>query len=267
MPAIHLSDLQTNYQINGFGTKTIVLINGLGLDQHTWGAFADHLSLTHQVLRFDARGAGVAKDTGEPLSTKSMAGDVLALCAALNISRPIVLGFSMGGFVAQHVAAIAPEAISGLILLSTVARMSPRSVELLALWRDLTAAGLDRTLLLRSQLLWASEERFYADEGALQATIDYVLSIPETQAPSGLIRQANACINHDSSGICQSFLAPTLVLVGAQERVFSVPEVHALSQQIPHSRYQCFPQGGHNLWLEYPVEVAEAISKFTASLG
>jgi 3-oxoadipate enol-lactonase len=121
-------------------------------------------------------------------------------------------------------------------------------------------------LVLRNQLLWANEERFYDQEGALQATIDYVLSLPQPQGRSGFIRQANACIAHDGSEICSHIRTPSLVLVGAQERVFSVAEVLALSQRIPGARYQCFAHGGHNLWLEYPSEVLAAINTFVASL-
>jgi 3-oxoadipate enol-lactonase len=97
MPQIKLSNLQTTYSLKGQGIRTLVLINGLGLDQHTWGAFADLLSSSYQVLCFDARGVGDAKDNEEPFSTQDMAHDVLELCAALNIVRPVVVGFSMGG--------------------------------------------------------------------------------------------------------------------------------------------------------------------------
>jgi 3-oxoadipate enol-lactonase len=262
MPQIKLSNLQTTYSLRGQGIRTLVLINGLGLDQNTWGAFADLLSSSYQVLCFDARGVGDAKDDEEPFSTQNMAHDVLELCAALNIVRPVVVGFSMGGCVAQHMAAIAPNAISGLVLVSTVARLSPRSAELIAVWRDMLASGIERSLMLRNQLLWANEESFYGNAEALAGTIDYVLSTPAPELPNGFIRQANACIGHDSSLLCKTIKSPALVLVGAQERVFSVPEVHALSLQIPNAQYQCFDKGGHNLWMEYPQDVAKAIIDF-----
>jgi pimeloyl-ACP methyl ester carboxylesterase len=197
MPQIKLSNLQTTYSLRGQGIRTLVLINGLGLDQHTWGAFADLLSSSYQVLCFDARGVGDAKDNEEPFSTQDMAHDVLELCAALDIVRPVVVGFSMG-----------------------------------------------------------------VAYGALASTIDYVMSTPAPELPNGFIRQANACIAHDGSLLCKTIKSSALVLVGAQEKVFSVPEVLALSLQIPNARYQCFDKGGHNLWMEYPQDVAKAIIDF-----
>lgn len=267
MPAVTIGQLSTFYEDSGHGRRTIVLAQGLGLDRHTWGLFGELLAKQHRVVSFDARGAGQAYDSGEPFSTSDMARDVIALCQALDLQRPVLLGFSLGACVAQHVAALAPQLLSGLVLLSTVARPSARSAELLAVWRDMVQSGVDRTMLLRNQLLWASGDTFFAQEGALQAAIDYVMALPHTQPASGFIRQANACIAHDARLACQTIRTPTAVLVGAQERVFSVPEAQALAQLIPGANYQCLEHGGHNMWLEHPAEVAKHINAFVAGLA
>lgn len=266
MPSITLGQFSTAYDSFGQGPRTIVMVQGLGLDRHTWGPFGELLARQCRVVTFDARGAGHARDAGEPFSTVDMAYDVIALCHALGLERPVLLGFSLGGCVAQHVAALAPQLLSGLVLLSTVARPSARSAELLAVWRDMARSGVDRALLLRNQLLWASEDAFFTQEGALQATIDYVMALPHAQPASGFMRQANACIGHDARMACQSISTPTAVIVGAHERVFSVPEVQALARLIPGANYQCLGMGGHNLWLEYPAEAAQAVRSVVDSL-
>jgi pimeloyl-ACP methyl ester carboxylesterase len=115
--------------------------------------------------------------------------------------------------------------------------------------------------------VWAKAHALFTQEGALQATIDCVMALPQTQPASGFVRQANACIAHDARAACQFIRTPTMVLVGAHERVFSVPEVQALAQLIPGATYQCFDFGGHNLWLEYPTPVAAAVNTFIATLG
>lgn len=267
MPSLTLGPFTTAYDSFGQGPRTIVMVQGLGLDRSTWGPFGQMLSQQHRIVTFDARGAGQASDTGDPFSTIDMAHDVIALCHALGLERPVLLGFSLGGCVAQHVAALAPELLSGLVLWSTVAQPSARSAELLAVWRDMVDSGVDRALLLRNQLLWASEDTFFAQEGALEATINYVMALPNQQPASGFVRQANACITHDARVACQSIRTPTALFVGAQERVFSVPEVLALAQLIPDATFRCLDFGGHNLWLEYPAEAAAAVTVFIDSLG
>jgi pimeloyl-ACP methyl ester carboxylesterase len=227
---------------------------------------AQLLAQHYKVVTFDARGAGLAQDDGAPVSTEQMAHDVLALCQALKLQSPELLGFSMGGMVVQHAAAIAPQAWSGLVLLSSVLQASARSAELLAVWRDMVAAGVSRSLVLRNQLLWANQTSFYTTEGALAVALDYVLSLPQHQGPQGFVRQANACITHDGRAACAQIDLPAMVMVGVQEQVFSVPEVKALAGAIVGAQYVCLPSGGHNAWLEYPEAVAAAVQAFITML-
>jgi 3-oxoadipate enol-lactonase len=264
--AIELHDLSTQASISGQGTRTVVMVQGLGLDGASWGPLAQQLAQHQRVVTFDARGAGLARDAGQAFSTQDMARDVVALCAHLQISTAVVLGFSMGGCVAQHVAAMAPRLCEGLVLLSSVARPSARSAELLAVWRDMVASGVAPSLLLRNQLLWAQQDDFYDRPGALQEVMDYVQSLPRTQPAEGFIRQANACIAHDGTQACAHITVPALVLVGPQERVFSVEAVQALAHSLPHARYQCLAHGGHNMWLEHPLMVASAVQDFISAL-
>jgi pimeloyl-ACP methyl ester carboxylesterase len=266
MPSIRLGSLHTRYEVIGQGPRTLLMVQGLGLDGATWGTLAQLLAQHYKVVTFDARGAGLAQDDGAPIGTEQMAHDVLALCQALKLQRPVLLGFSMGGMVVQHAAAIAPQAWSGLILLSSVLQASARSAELLAVWRDMVAAGVSRSLVLRNQLLWANQTSFYATEGALATTLDYVLGLPQHQGPQGFVRQANACIAHDGRAACAQISLPALVMVGVQEQVFSVPEVKALAGAIAGAQYVCLPSGGHNAWLEYPEAVAAAVQAFIAML-
>lgn len=267
MPDIQLDTWRTHYDFVGDGPRTIVLVQGLGLAGSLWGEFTQQLARHHRVLTFDARGAGLAHDNEEPFTTQGMARDVLGLCERLNIDRAVVLGFSMGGCVAQHIAALAPQLCEAVVLLSTVARPSARSQELLALWRDMVLAGVSPTLLLREQLLWAQQADFYDRAGALQEVVDFVRGLPAALSPSGFVRQANACIAHDGRAACAQMHMPTQVLVGPQERVFSVPEAQALAQSIAGARYQCLAQGGHNMWLEHPLMVASAVQDFIATLA
>ena len=59
MPMIKLNDIEINYELEGDGTETIVLINGLADDLTTWfGQMEDFLAAAYRVLRFDNRGIG-----------------------------------------------------------------------------------------------------------------------------------------------------------------------------------------------------------------
>jgi pimeloyl-ACP methyl ester carboxylesterase len=102
-----------------------------------------------------------------------MALNVLEIVDQMQLEKPIVLGFSLGGMVAQHVAAMAgPSALRTLVLLSTTQKASLRSTELLRLWRDMVLAGVNHSLIYRNQFLWTNVEQFFAHEGAVQRTLE-----------------------------------------------------------------------------------------------
>jgi 3-oxoadipate enol-lactonase len=262
MIEVDLKNHRTHYQVQGEGSRTVVLVHGLSFDKTGWGPFAEQLAKHFRVITFDARGVGAADGIYKQFTTKEMAEDVIELIETLQIDRPIVLGFSMGGMVAQHVAALMkPGSLRALVLLSTAQKSSNRSNELLRLWRDLIIAGVDRSLIYRDQFLWANEEAFFAQDGAVQATLDYLFSNPANQSTEGFVAQANACITHDGELACAAISAntPTFVLVGPEERVFSMADSEKLHASIAHSQFIKLPAGGHNAWLEHPEAVARIL--------
>ena len=99
----------------------LVLVNGYGGAAVDWDpAFVAALSGSFRVVRPDNRGMGDSPlADGEPLTVDTMAGDVLALLDHLGIARAVVVGWSMGGFVAQALARSAPERVTAMVLMST----------------------------------------------------------------------------------------------------------------------------------------------------
>lgn len=260
MPHISLKNHSTEYLLQGSGPQTIFLIHGLGFDKTGWGPFAEQLAKHFRLVSFDARGVGAADNGYEQITTEEMAEDALELIVKLEIEKPIILGFSMGGMVAQHLAKMTkPGELRALVLLSTTEKPNNRSAELLRLWRDMIAAKVDRSIIYRDQFLWANEEAFFAQPTAIQDTLDYLMQNPSTQSIKGFVAQANACINHEGSASCHLIDTPTLVLVGPEERVFSVADSERLHSIIRHSTLVRLRAGGHNAWLEHPEDVAKAL--------
>lgn len=115
---------------------TLVLLHGgPGFDHATFKPAFGALADTAQVVYLDHRGQG--RSGGEDRSTWTLAqwaDDVRAFCDALGIEKPVVLGNSFGGFVAQEYLRRHPDHAAGVILSSTAARMCP----------DLIAAAFER---------------------------------------------------------------------------------------------------------------------------
>lgn len=103
----------------------LLLHGGPGFDHSGFRPFFDRFADTHQVVLYDHRGNGRSDgwDDRSRWNLDTWADDVVALCAALGIERPIVLGQSFGGFVAQRYAARHPGHPAAVVLSSTAARV------------------------------------------------------------------------------------------------------------------------------------------------
>ena len=118
MPKANIGEIQINYEEYGQGPPLIMIL-GLGQDLATWGLQIPELSNHFRLILFDNRDSGKSSRCAETYTTETMARDTLGLMDYLGIDKTDLLGTSMGGMIAQHVAMMAPERVSSLILSST----------------------------------------------------------------------------------------------------------------------------------------------------
>ncbi len=118
MPKAKIGDIQLYYEEYGQG-QPLIMVLGLGQDVATWSFQISELSNHVRLIVFDNRDSGKSSRYAENYTTASMAQDILGLMDYLRIDRTHLLGTSMGGMIAQHVALMAPERLNSLILAST----------------------------------------------------------------------------------------------------------------------------------------------------
>lgn len=118
MPKAKIGEIQIYYEEYGQGLP-LILILGLGQDTATWGFQISEFSKQFRVVVLDNRDSGKSSCCSEIYTTEMMARDTLGLMDYLGIERTHLLGTSMGGMIAQHVALMASERVISLILVST----------------------------------------------------------------------------------------------------------------------------------------------------
>jgi pimeloyl-ACP methyl ester carboxylesterase len=97
----------------------VIFLNHLGANLDNWDPrVVDGIASRHRVITFDNRGVGASEGT-TPDSVEAMAGDAVAFIHALGFDQVDILGFSLGGFVAQVIAREEPELVRKLILAGT----------------------------------------------------------------------------------------------------------------------------------------------------
>lgn len=97
--------------------STVVLVHGLSGNSRWWGAVIDDLPETLGVIALDVRGRGESVDAPAPYDLRTIAGDIKSSLDLFGIDRAIVVGYSMGGWVAALFGVESPERVERILLL------------------------------------------------------------------------------------------------------------------------------------------------------
>ncbi len=265
MPVVNTNGIDLHYETQGAGTP-LVLLAGLGYPAWQWHKMAPLLAEHCQVILPDNRGVGQSSKPAGPYTAELLAADTVGLLDALGIDQAVVMGHSMGGFIAQALALAYPDRVSKLILAATNFG-GPRHVPITpAAMAVLTDASGDPVTRFRNGLAVSTAPGFAAREPEIiEQWLAWRLANPIDPAGYqgqlaiglGLLRE-EACFEHRLSAVA----APTLILFGAHDAVAPPANADLLAQQIPHSRVQILPDAGHFFPLETPEEAAKAVSEF-----
>ncbi len=265
MPEASVNGIQIAYEVRGAG-QPLLLIAGLSYDRWMWHRLAPGLARRFQVVLFDNRGVGRSSRPAGPYSAELLAQDTVGLMDALGIERAAVLGFSMGGFVAQALALAQPERLSHLVLAATNfggPNHVPAKPDAMALLLDPSGSPEDR---VRRGIEISCAPGFAAREtGLLDAWIAYRVAQPIDPASY----QAQLAIGLGLLSPAASFESrlpglrlPVLILFGEHDQVAPPANVRLLAAAIPGAQVVILKGAGHFFPLEAPAAAAEAILGF-----
>lgn len=234
----------------------LVLVHGWPLDRGIWAPQLGAFSGERRVLAPDLVGAGGSEPSGRA-TIAAHADDLLAWLDRLGLDQVVLVGLSMGGYVALDFAHRHPARLAALVLADTRAEAdTPDQREGRARMAELVAgegvAALLPLLLPRLLSPTASTET----RAALSAII-------LRQPPAGVIAGLNAMAERPDAGAWLGAIkVPTLVLVGAADALTPPEAAAALAQGIPGARRVVIPGAGHLANLEEPGAVNAALRAF-----
>lgn len=115
MAFIRVNDLSLRFTVAGTG-PAIVLVHSWGTSARVWDTVLTDLARDFRVLAYDWRGCGHSDHPAEGNTIDQNADDLLALCAALQLDRPVLVGSSVGGLFAMQAARRSPDAVRGVVV-------------------------------------------------------------------------------------------------------------------------------------------------------
>jgi len=263
MPHVRIGQLELFHETDGAG-EPVLLLMGLGGDHHAWGAVRRELARRHRLVLLDNRDAGASDEAQASYGTADMAADALGVLNHLGIERLHVVGGSMGGAIAQHLALQAPTRVATLTLISTWGRTDAFLAVILATWR-LVVERLSPEEFLAALAPWAFTYR------CLEAPPPEVAALQAAAREGGFLRsvagyqrQVDACLAHDALGLLSLLRTPSLVLVGEDDILTPPRYARALAAALPRGEVAVLPATGHACFLETPKPLAERVLRFLA---
>jgi len=223
----------------------------------------DHLgtpSMVSTMLRYTFRMA-----VPSPYRLADMAEDARGVLDALGIARAHVCGASMGGMIAQHLAATHPDRVSSLVLIMTTsgARGLPQASPAVrrALISRPPAYDVDAIVAHVERVLHVIGSPGYrpADPALQRSRLE--ASVRRSWHPQGTARQLTAIVaDGDRSPMLARITAPTRVLHGQDDPLVPVPSAHDLADKIAGSQIDIIPGMGHDLPLQLMPRIATSVA-------
>lgn len=262
MPHIQINDTQYYYELHGQGDP-IVLIAGYSCDHSFWDLIFDELIENFQVLAFDNRGVGQTRDKQTALTLEEMADETHLLIQKIGLSRPTIIGQSMGGIIAQLIAKKYPDTLENLILLNSSAKINVRTIMALESFVKLLKEESPIDTVIEASLPWFFSPRFLASAKNVARAKQNIMTNPFPQTLDDLVRQMSALKTFDASKYPERILTRTLVIAAKDDIVCLPEESEPLAKNI-HGAKLVMISGGHSSPVESPQEVVKAITEFVS---
>ncbi|NEY89962.1 3-oxoadipate enol-lactonase [Tabrizicola oligotrophica] len=242
-----------HYRLDGAATgKTVVFANSLGTDLRLWDALVPLLPKDLRLVRYDKRGHGLS-DLGGPVSAADLADDAAALID--HLGGPVVfVGLSIGGLIAQALAARRPDLLHAVVISNSAAKLgTPDS------WRARIDAVRAHGL---ASIADAVMERWFAPAFRNSpAVIPWRNMMIRTPA-EGYIAACGALAAADQTEATRALRLPALVIAGAEDGSTPPDLVRATAALIPGAEFHVIPGTGHLPCVENPAAYAAILTPF-----
>ncbi len=246
------------YWDDGGERPPVTLVHGVGADGTSWDEIAPALSSEFRVLRLDLRGHGQSGHIDATLTLDDFVQDVVDVLDACEVPTAHIVGFSLGGMIAQGIGLRHADRVRRLVLLSAVAGPTPeerdRVQTRLAILRD---QGIDA-------ITGAAEERWFTPE-FIARNPDLVQrrmrQLKENHTPS-YAAAYTVFSTSDLGGELHAIRAPTLIATGEHDAGSNTRMARFMHGQIPGSRLEILPGLRHSILVEAPDLVTRLVRDF-----
>ena len=249
-----IDDVELYYESHGEG-KPIVFSHAYLDDCSIWDSQVKHFTKDYNVILYDHRGHGRSNQPkgGEGnYSVQVLSNDLHALIQKLNLEKPILVGFSLGGMAAILFALEHPDKTSKLVLVGATAKLTlPTSAKFFGILRVLLPYETFLRILCKYKFYKPSKQ-IVDEELARALKVDKSIAFECWKELTE---------NYDVRDKVSKIGASTLIVVGEKDKVNLEASRH-LNREIKGSELRIIPDSGHTVMIEKPQEFNQILEEF-----
>lgn len=233
------------------GAPGLLMLNSLGTDLRLWDGLMPHLR-GFRVIRFDKQGHGLS-DLWDGTTIADHAADAVAIIEAAG--GPVTLvGCSIGGLIAQRVAADRPDLVRALVLSNSAAKLG-------------TAVGWQQRIAAveaggTASIADAVMERWFAAPFRASPELALWRNMLARTGSAGYIAACRALAAADQTAATAALDLPTLVVAGSEDGASPPETVRATAELIAGAAFHLIPGAGHLPCVETPAAMAAILIPF-----
>jgi pimeloyl-ACP methyl ester carboxylesterase len=253
-PVISSAQATFSYSDQGHG-KALILIHAFPTDKQLWLPQINGLSANFRVITLDLAGFGNAEKTdGQVVTMNAYASQVKALMDKLHISKAIIGGESMGGYVALTFLKQYPEKVRALILSDTrsVADSEQTKIDREKSAQDVLANGSAKLIANFMPKALSPE----ADE-VTRLSLQHILEQQSAEGIASALRGMAA--REDTSSVLSATKLPVLIMTGDKDALISPQESRNMHALAKNSKLIEIKNAGHLASLEQPEQWNQAV--------
>ena len=257
MAFARVNGIVLHYELSGAPDRPpLVFSNSLGTDLRIWDKVVEQLADRFRIIRYDKRGHGLSEATQPPYPLTDHVGDLVGLLNHLKIARTAVVGLSVGGMIAQGLAALHPERVAALVLCDTAHQIGTREF-----WDDRIDMVARKGL---AAIVDPVMQRWFTAAFRKPDNPDYAgyVAMFTRCSVDGYVGTCASVRDADLTESTRALTVPTLCIVGDQDGSTPPDLVRSMANLIRNSEFRIVPDAGHIPCVEQPDAVAGLIGGF-----
>ena len=242
------------------GSKAIIFVHGFPFDHYMWDAQVKELSMNYFCVTYDIRGMGESTVDDGQYTMEMFVDDLENIIDELKLSRPILCGLSMGGYISLRAVERMQEKFSALILCDTKSSADDNEGKLKRATAIKQINNGDFENFIESFVLNCFGQKFVNENNA---EYKKVVNRSKNNSPVGVKGCLMAMASRtDTTESLAKINLPTLIICGSEDKL-SPPEVmKSLANKISNSKFILVEGAGHMTPIENPQAVNQAIKDF-----